>query len=124
MTEGQILALAGQWGGWFVGTLLIVYVAINKLGPGWIDALREQNRLKAQTFSANQAELGRVYERMLSQLEANARFTSMVAMSISGMERALDANTQQLARVTQIVQHGPACPLPDCPFIGKEKNEA
>lgn len=116
MTE--LVTLADK-SGWLIVVIILaawkfIPAIADKLAPEWMAAKREADASK-------RASLESIYAKLISVVENNSRFVSAAALSINGIERALDANTQQLARITDIVQRGPTCPLPDCPFMGQSQ---
>ncbi len=116
MTE--LVQLADK-NGWLIVVIILaawkfIPAIADKLAPEWMAAKREAD-------ASRRASLESVYAKMVAVIESNSRFVSAAAMSINGLERALDGNTQQLARITEIVRHGPSCPLPECPFMASQK---
>lgn len=125
MTE--LVNLVSRYGLWAVIVLFVIYKGvpafIERFWPDWIFTHREQYKLKAEADASGREALARVYERMIILIEANTKAVTNVASSINVFERALDANTQQIARITDAVKVGPTCPLPDCPFMRRKENE-
>ena len=112
-------------------TAVVVYLvvkfvplALEKIWPEWMASIREQIKAKSEAEMSGRAELMKIYERLITSLEMNARFVSNAALTLNGMERAIDANTRQVAEITEIVRRGPDCPLPGCPFMGERKGES
>jgi hypothetical protein len=132
MTEQQILAFAWQLGPWAGLVVCVTYIIVNKVGPVWLADWRDKRK---QTREADEAErLARIkedneerktvitlYERLVAQNVETVRYIASATEAIHSFTRALDGNTLQIYQLTQSVERGPKCPLPDCPFMGKEK---
>lgn len=115
----ELIALADK-SGWFIVIVLFVAwrfvpVMADKLAPEWMAARREES-------AAKRAGQDKIVDKVISVVESNTRFASAVAASMNNLERAIDANTQQLSRMTEIVRRGPECPLPSCPWMNKESS--
>ena len=112
MTE--FLPFAERWGPWFLVLIYVVAkgtpVILEKLIPDWIAGIRAQKATAA-------AELKEVYERLITQQDKMLNFIASATMALEAMQRAMDGNTQQLYRVQQSIEHGPDCPLPNCPYL-------
>jgi len=103
MTEVQFVALAKEWGPWVAMALMLVYIVANRLGPQWLAAWFEERK------AARKAEIN-VYERFISQQAETLKFIASATEAIHFMSdsftRALDANTQQVYRLTEAIEHG------------------
>jgi len=117
MTEPTLISLAGQYGPWFAMAIMLIYIVANKLGPQWLSSWFEERKL------VRQAEVN-VYERFIAQQAETLRFIGSAANAMNSMNenitRSLDGNTQQIYHLTQAVDRGGRCPLPDCPYISKD----
>jgi hypothetical protein len=110
----ELVALADK-SGWFIVVVILVAwkfipVLAEKIFPEWVSARRADE-------AAKRANLETITSRLITVVENNSRFMSVIAVSMNSLERALDGNTHQLAQVGEVVRTGPACPLPDCPFM-------
>ena len=94
--------MAKEWGPWVAMGLMLVYIMANKLGPQWVAAWFEERK------TVRQAEIN-VYERFISQQTETLKFIAGATEAIHSMSdsftRALDANTQQVYRLTEIIEH-------------------
>ena len=114
MTDAQILALVGRLSPWAGFAAALLYIILNKLGPQWLSEYWSERKARSK------AEAGS-YERLFAQQEKTLSFISSATEAIHSMTRSLDGNTQQVFRLGESIERGGRCPLPDCPFIGKEK---
>ena len=128
MTEQQIIAAVARW--WPLGgfILSVIYIAANKLGPVWLADWREQRKQVRETEEAerkarieeekeDRKTIMTFYERLVTQESKMIEFIGAATESQHALARSLDDNTRQLYHLTQTVERGPRCPLPDCPFI-------
>lgn len=103
MTDLQFVALAKDWGPWVAMGLMLVYIVANKLGPQWLSAWFEERK------AVRKAEIN-IYERFILQQVETLKFIASATEAIHFMSdsftRALDANTQQVYRLTEIIEHG------------------
>jgi len=110
----ELVALADK-SGWLIVVIILaawkfIPALADKIAPEWMAAQRE-------AAAANRASQNNLTEKLISVVENNSRMAGALAASVNSFERSLDGNTQQTARLTDIVQKGPSCPLPDCPFM-------
>jgi hypothetical protein len=115
----ELLALAEKYGPWLVILIYVAYkivpVAAEKLIPDWVSNRRESQKAERETIVT-------VYERLVAQNTQVIQFVASATEAMHSFGRALDANTQQLYHLSQMVERGPSCPLPDCPYWpNKEK---
>jgi hypothetical protein len=92
-----------------------VPVMAEKIAPEWMSARREADAAKRATSLS-------LTDRVINVIENNSRVIAAVTMSVGGVQRALDLNTQQISTVADLVRKGPTCPLHDCPFMNREQN--
>ena len=114
MTEQQIVAFALKPGPWAGFAAALLYIVVNKLGPQWMTAYWDERKARSKSEAGS-------YERLFAQQEKTLSFISSATEAIHSMTRSLDGNTQQVFRLGESIERGGRCPLPDCPFIGKEK---
>lgn len=117
MTE--LIALADK-SGWFIVIVILaawkfIPAIADKIAPDYMAARREDD-------AAKRASAQSITDRVITVIENNSHVMTAVSMSVGGVQRALDANTQQLSRITDSVERGPECPLPGCPFMNKDAN--
>ena len=126
---------------WFLVVVIVVYLAvkaipaaIERIWPEWVASKRvtqqariEEEKAEREQIASDRSALVRVYERLITQQDTSikqqesvARFMSNAAVSVNGVERALDANTREVSELAQAVRLGPRCPLPGCPLVNKE----
>ena len=128
MTEQQVLALALRLGPWAGFILALAYIVANKVGPTWLADWREQRKQIRETEEAERKARAEeekedrntimtFYERLVTQESKMIEFIGAATESQHALARSLDDNTRQLYHLTQTVERGPRCPLPDCPFI-------
>lgn len=128
MTESQILALAWRLSPWAGFILALVYIVANRVGPIWLAEWREtrkqsreaeeaKRRLQIEEEKEERKSVITLYERLVAQSYEMVQFISSATEAIHSSTRSLDANTQQIYHLTQAVERGPRCPLPDCPFM-------
>jgi len=114
MTEQAILSLVMERGPWVAMIVMLAYIIANKLGPQWLSAWIEERK------TMRKSEMS-VYERFIAQQAETLKFIASATEAIHSMSdsftRALDANTQQVYRLTEAQREGGKCPLPDCPFM-------
>jgi hypothetical protein len=127
-TEQQVLALALRLGPWAGLILAIAYIIANKLGPTWLEEWRAQRRQIRETEEAerkarveeekeDRKTIMTFYERLVTQESKMIEFIGAATESQHALARSLDDNTRQLYHLTQTVERGPRCPLPNCPYI-------
>jgi hypothetical protein len=113
----ELLPFAERWGPWILILVYTTYkfvpVLAERLIPDWLAGMRE-------TRNKERESLASVYERFIAQNSETIRFIASATEALHSFQRALDANTQQMYHLTQSVERGPRCPLPDCPFMNKE----
>lgn len=118
MTE--LLAFAEKYGPWLVILIYAVYrlvpVAAEKLIPDWIANRRA-------SVKAEREELVKVYERFITMYGEMIQFVSAATQSLNNIDRTIIANTQQLFVVSKMVERGPKCPLPECPYWKEKAQE-
>jgi len=121
MTE--LLSLAERYGAWLVIAIYFVYkvlpVVIEKGWPEWMELRKSEKKAQVERERAERAELAPIYERFIAQNGEMIKFIANAASAMNDITRSLDANTQALYKVLEAVKQGPACPLPDCPFMNK-----
>ena len=120
MSEQTMLALAARYSPWVMLVISVVYIAVNRMWPEWLVARREMRKLKAEAELAEKEKLAAVYERFIEQNTQMIQFIASAAEALHSQDRSLDANTQQIYHLTQAVERGPKCPLPDCPFMNRD----
>jgi hypothetical protein len=115
----DFFTIAEKFGPWVAMIVMMLYIAANKLWPEWLVTRREERKLEVESEKQDRASLAAVYERFIAQQEQTLKFVASETEAIHSFVRSLDGNTQQLFHLTQMVEHGPSCPLPDCPFMDK-----
>jgi len=115
----ELLAFAEKYGPWLVIVIYTAYklipVAAERLIPDWVSSRREAQKTERETIV-------NVYERLIAQNTQTIQFIASATESLHSFVRSLDQNTQQIFHMSQMVERGSSCPLPDCPYWGdKEK---
>jgi len=121
MTELQFITLLKDWGGWFGAALMLIYVMANKIGPQWLASWFEERKAarkadeverkaRIEEERSERESIIKVYERLIDQSEHQSerdtevvKFIANAAEAIHEFTRAIDANTQQLYRLTQVI---------------------
>jgi hypothetical protein len=116
----ELLAAAERYGPWLVILIYIAYkgipVAAERLIPDWVANRREAQKSERETIVIERETIVNVYDRFIAQSAENIKFIASAAESLRMLNHSLDENTQQLFHLSQVVEHGGSCPLPDCPY--------
>ena len=101
MSETQFLASVGQYGPWVTIILLISYIVSTKLGPQALKSFFDERKAQRQ-------EQINVYDKFIVAYAENTKYIASNTRAIEAMNenttRALDANTQQLYRLTHAIE--------------------
>jgi hypothetical protein len=120
----EIAAFSREYG-WFLAVAVYVIVkalpvALDKVWPQLLAQRQTEKARAARAMATELSTLTSVYDKFIAMQSQTLQFVGSATESINSMTRALDANTQQMFRLTDVVKEGPRCPLPACPFMQDE----
>lgn len=120
----ELITFAERWG-W--GVAIAVYVVykslpalLDKIIPNWMAGIRERRNKARQSEADDRKALLAVYERFIDQQKETLKYLGSATAVNQSVQRSLDQNTQEIMRLRVAVERGPRCPLPDCPFMGRD----